>query len=387
MMRRPDFIPQADPKASYLAYKEDIDSAIQGVLSNGQYMLGKETEKFEEEFASYIGIAFGVGVASGTDALEISLRALDIGHGDIVITVSHTAVATVAAIERCGATPLLVDINPSTFTMDPNCLEETIKTFLSNKSKQADGLKAIIPVHLYGHPADMPSILNIARKYNLRVIEDCAQAHGAEIDSRKVGSFGDLAAFSFYPTKNLGAMGDGGIVVTDSQKLRQKLSALRQYGWEERYISSIPGINSRLDELQAAILRVKLKYLNRDNKRRKEIAEFYTQNIDRSFISPPCVNENYSHVYHQYVIKTENRPYLVDLLKDHFIGFAIHYPKPVHLQPAYSGRVLIRGTGFSHTEKISREILSLPIYPQMTDEDIHRVGRALFSFKLNNHQI
>ena len=376
-MHKNNLIPQTDPKAGYLAYKKQIDSAIRDVLESGWYILGKQVEAFEQEFASYIGAHFGTGVASGTDAIEIALRALDIGPGDLVFTVSHTAVATVAAIQRCAATPVFVDIDEQTFTMDPSRLESTIQSIISG-SLAIKGLpKAIVPVHLYGHPADMISIMDIAQRYNLHVVEDCAQAHGAKIDSKNVGAFGEIGAFSFYPTKNLAAIGDGGAVVTSSKQLQEKLIALRQYGWEKRYISSTSGINSRLDEIQAAILRIKLTDLNDDNEKRKKIAHAYTQAIEKTAISHPNEWGNITHVYHQYVIRTKKRAELIRHLEKNSIATAIHYPLSVHLQPAYKSADLTDEPNLTITEKISQEILSLPMYPQMTDEQVQRIVNAL----------
>jgi len=380
-MNNIDFIPQVNPKAGYLAHKDEIDTAIRNVLESGWYILGQEVGAFEKEFASYIGVAFGIGVASGTDALEISLRALDIGPGDLVFTVSHTAVATVAAIVRCGATPVLVDIEQATFTMNPDHLERTIKSINNGQSSIKGRPRAVIPVHLYGHPADVVAIMDIAQKYHLYVIEDCAQADGAEISGQKVGSFGQMAAFSFYPTKNLGAFGDGGMVVTNSQKLQQKLLALRQYGWEKRYVSSMPGINSRLDELQAAISRVKLGYLKTDNIRRRKIAKAYTQAVVKTKILAPQEAENITHVYHQYVVRIKERDSLIQHFKKNSITIAIHYPMPVHLQPAYKDRINIGKGGLPLTEKVCQEIVSLPMFPQMTDAQVERVVKVLLSWQ------
>ena len=279
------FIPQANPKAGYLALKTEIDAAIHRVMESGWYILGGEVREFEKEFAAYVGMPHAVGVASGTDALELALRGFKIGSGDLVFTVSHTAVATVAAIERCGATPVLIDIDPQTFTISPDQLEQTAKE-LSQTPRFAKCLKAIIPVHLYGHPADLPAILDIARKYGMVVIEDCAQAHGAKLQNRMVGSWGDIGAFSFYPTKNLGCFGDGGMLVCKDLKIAERVRALREYGWQERYLSSFPGINSRLDELQAAILRVKLAKLDENNQRRREIAGIYDGALATTAVYP-----------------------------------------------------------------------------------------------------
>jgi len=380
-MQNNNFIPQANPKASYLALKDEIDKVVHNVLDSGWYILGKQVKAFEKEFAAYIGVDFCVGVGSGTDALEIALRVADIGPGDLVFTVSQTAVATVAAIERSGAAPVLVDIDQTTFTMDPNHLERAFNSVNNGQSPFKGRPKAIIPVHLYGHPVDMASITSIARKHNLTVIEDCAQAHGAAISGQKVGSFGEMGAFSFYPTKNLGAIGDGGAVVTNNQELQEKLLALRQYGWEERYISSFSGISSRLDELQAAILRVKLKYLDRDNERRRQIAESYTETLSNSDKLAPRAKRNVTHVYHQYVVRTKHRNSLLESLKKRAIGSAIHYPQPVHLQPAYKDNSFTGKGGLPVTEKICKEILSLPMYPQLSDAHVQRVANALLEYQ------
>jgi len=372
---------QANPKASYLAQKDEIDIAIRDVLDSGWYVLGRQVEVFEKEFAAYTGVDFCVGVASGTDALEIALRAAHVGPGDLVLTVSHTAVATIAAIERSGAKPVFVDVNDVTFTMDPGHLERTLDIVSSGRSGVRGRPKAIIPVHLYGHPADLTSIMAIARNRQMIVIEDCAQASGAMIGTKKVGSFGDMASFSFYPTKNLAAIGDGGAVVTDNKALYEKLVALRQYGWVERYVSSISGINTRLDELQAAILRVKLKKLDSGNERRREIARAYAHAEGQIKISHPQTVRNATHVYHQYVVRTKQRDLLVKHLRKNSIGTAIHYPLPVHLQPAYKDIFKSKVNSLSVTERICGEILSLPMYPQLSDDQVQRVVNALSTYR------
>ena len=258
-------IPQTDPHANYHAHRTEIDAAVQRVLDSGWYILGEEVVAFEREFADYVGASHAVGVASGTDALELALRACGVGAGDLVFTVAHTAVATVAAIELTGATPLLVDICPHSYTMDADCFQAALRDPPPGRPR------AVVPVHLYGHPADMPSICRIAMEYGLYVVEDCAQAHGAVIDGRTVGAWGHMAAFSFYPTKNLGALGDGGAVVSGDAGMAEKVRALRQYGWRKRYVSAAPGGNSRLDPLQAAILRAKLPHLHSENGDRKSV--------------------------------------------------------------------------------------------------------------------
>ena len=370
-MPAPTLLVPADPKASYLAHKDEIDEAIHRVLDSGWYILGQEVAGFEKEFAAYIGVGNAIGVASGTDALEIALRSCGIGPGDDVITVSHTAVATVAAIELAGATPILVDIDPCTYTMDPNRLEDTIK------QQGAGRLKAIIPVHLYGHPADMAAIMDIAGRHGLSVIEDCAQSHGAAIGDRKTGTWGHLSAFSFYPTKNLGALGDGGAVVTNDPALAQRLRQLREHGFRERYVSHLSGMNTRLDELQAAILRVKLQYLRTENARRLQIARIYGASLSGTTLVLPQLHAKVDHVFHLYVVRSTHRDGLKAFLKENSVGTSIHYPVPVHLQPAYHARAVIGRGGLEHTEQVCREILSLPMYPQMTDEQVQRTSHLI----------
>jgi dTDP-4-amino-4,6-dideoxygalactose transaminase len=375
------FLPPADPKANYLAHKEEIDQAIGRVLDSGWYILGQEVTAFEQEFAQYLGVGHAIGVASGTDALEIALRACGVGIGDAVITVSHTVVATVAAIELVGATPILVDIDRKTFTLDPNRLEEAIA------QHQGSRVKAIIPVHLYGHPADLPAIMEIARRHDLYVIEDCAQSHGAAIQGRKTGGWGHLAAFSFYPTKNLGALGDGGAVTTDDPQLAQQVRLLREYGWRQRYISDFAGMNSRLDEIQAAVLRVKLQYLDKENAQRRHLAEIYNDLLSATPLILPQISRDVDSAYHQYVVKSENRDRLRDFLKANSVGTLIHYPVPVHRQPAYQDRVGIGSGGLPETEKVCQEILSLPMYPQMTNTQAQQVAELIAGWRSSDTRL
>jgi dTDP-4-amino-4,6-dideoxygalactose transaminase len=372
----PSFIFPADPKLNYLAHKDEIDEAVHRVMESGWYILGKEVVAFEEEFATYIGARSAIGVGNGTDALHLALRTCGIGPGDGVITVSHTAVATVAAIQLVGARAILVDIDADTFTMDLNRLERAVIDF-KEPSKGYGQLKAIIPVHLYGQPAAMEGVMEIANAHSLYVIEDCAQSHGASIDGKKTGTWGHLGAFSFYPTKNLGALGDGGAVVTNSLKLAEKARLLREYGWRERYISEIQGMNTRLDELQAAILRVKLRYLDGENLRRQELASIYDASLANTSVLTPRLQNRFRHVYHQYVVRHQHRDSLREFLKANSIGTLVHYPMPVHLQPAYRfGSVVVSGD-LAKTEHTAREILSLPMHPQMTDQQARRVGEVV----------
>jgi len=362
-------IPCANPRAQYAARKTAIDEAIAGVLDRGSYVLGEETRAFEGEFAAYVGARFGIGVGNGTDALHIALRACGVGPGDEVITVSHTAVATVAAIELSGANAVLVDIRPDTYTLDPARLEGVINA----------RTKAIIPVHLYGEPADLTEILDVAGRHGLRVIEDCAQAHGAAYSGRRVGSWGDLGCFSFYPTKNLGALGDGGMVVTSSPKLAEQVRLIREYGWSQRYISAVPGCNSRLDELQAAILRVKLRTLDGDNAARARLAARYSERLDGSCVTLPTCAADRTHVYHLYAIRSDRRDALRRFLTERGIGTLVHYPVPVHLQPAYRGR--LRGADrVPEAELAAEQIVSLPMYPELDLGDVELVADAVAAF-------
>ena len=363
----------ANPLAQYEAHRGEIDVAIQGVLAGGRYILGTEVHSFEAEFAAYVGVRFAVGVGSGTEALHVTLLACGVGPGDEVITVSHTAVATVAAIELCGAVPVLMDIEPDYYTMDP----ARVETAITSKTK------AIIAVHLYGQPADLAPILQIARRHGMRVIEDCAQAHGARYNGKPVGSWGDLACFSFYPTKNLGAIGDGGMIVTDDAELAGRVRHLREYGWVERYVSHIPGLNSRLDEIQAAVLRVKLRYLDADNARRLRLTALYDRGLEGASVGRPACRANGTHVYHLYVVRSHRRDALQAFLKSRDIGTLVHYPVPVHLQPAYKGRLPI-GEGLPESERAAQEVLSLPIYPGLADSDVQAVIEAVGSFSPGN---
>lgn len=369
----PILVPQSDPKAGYLAHRSEVDAAIKRVLESGWYILGREVAAFEQAFAAYVGVSHAIGVGSGTDALELSLRACGVGPGDIVFTVSHTAVATVAAIELVGATPVFVDIDPATYTMDPNSLETAMARPPAGKPK------AVIPVHLYGQPADMPAITELAHRYSLYVIEDCAQSHGANLAGRMTGGWGDIAAFSFYPTKNLGAFGDGGMVVTNDASLAERVQLLRQYGWRRRYVSDIPGGNSRLDELQAAILKVKLSYLESENFRRIELAELYNSLLKGTSLLLPTTRSGALHVYHQYVVRSSQRDTLAAHMKQEGVGTITHYPVPIHLQPAYLGR-LTKAVPLPHTEEAAREVLSLPMFPQLTEAQVHRVCAAVVQF-------
>ena len=358
-----------NPKAQYTAHKSEIDAAIQGVLQNGQYILGEETTKLEEEFSDYIGVEYGVGVGSGTEALHLALAACGVSRGDEVITASHTAVATVAAIELIGAQPVLVDIEPDYYTLNPDSLEEVVNS----------RTKAIIPVHLYGQPANLEPILEISRRRNLYLIEDCSQAHGAIYQGKRVGAWSHMACFSFYPTKNLGALGDGGMVVTNDHTLAGKVRLLREYGWKEKFKSDLPGWNSRLDEIQSAILRVKLKHLEEDNDLRRHWATLYMEGLKSCDVALPKVRSDSTHVYHQFVVGSPRRDALQKFLVDRGIGAQIHYPMAVHQQPAYCNR-LGTSTDLGITEKTVEEILSLPMYPELTKGEVEKIIGTVRAF-------
>jgi len=365
-------IPLINPKASYLDGKEEIDAAIARVMESGRYILGQEVAAFEQEFAAYIGARYGIGVGSGTEALHIALKACGIQPGDEVITVSHTAVATVAAIQLCGARPVLVDIDPQTLVIDANRIERAITS----------RTKVILPVHLYGNVADMQTIRSIAERHGLRIVEDCAQSHGATYNGKKSGAWGSVAAFSFYPTKNLGAFGDAGMVVTNDPEFSDRIRLLREYGWRRRYVSEIPGLNSRLDELQAAILRVKLKHLEQWNEERRKKAEIYTERLAPLGIICPSEGLGVKHVYHLYVIRTKERDALQGFLKKKGIQTLIHYPVPIHLQEAYKDLGYRQGD-LPVTEQYSLEILSLPLFPGIRESEMEEVIQSIRSFMKN----
>lgn len=368
-------IPQANPGAGYRALKTEIDAAVARALSSGWYVLGAELRAFEAEFAAWLGAAAVVGCGNGTDAIALALRGLGCGPGCTVVTVSHTAVATVAAIEMAGATPLLIDIDPLHYTMDPDALRQV----LENPPPGLPPIRAVVPVHLYGQPADLDRIVPLCRQHHVALIEDCAQAHGARLHGRRVGTFGDAAAFSFYPTKNLGALGDGGAVATADPDLAARVAALRQYGWREHYISDEIGVNSRLDELQAAILRVKLSHLDRSNARRADIAAAYDQSLQGIPLGPPARRAGATHVFHLYVVRSDARDSIQEALRRKAVGTGVHYPVPVHLQPAYAGRVAMPAAGCPVTELIARQVLSLPVYPELTDDQLATIRAALSS--------
>jgi dTDP-4-amino-4,6-dideoxygalactose transaminase len=362
-------IPAVDLEAQYLSIQAEVDAAVAQVLASGQYILGPETEGFERDFAGFCGAAQAVAVASGTDALQLALRACGIQPGDEVITVAHTAAATVAAVELAGVRPLLVDIDPRRYTLDPACLAAVLTA----------RTRAIMPVHLYGCPADLEPIMDFAHRHGLLVIEDCCQAHGAVYHGRPVGTWGQAAAFSFYPTKNLGGFGDSGAVVSNDVAVSERARALRQYGWVERNRSDLKGLNSRMDELQAAVLRVKLPHLQAWNERRRALAAQYSSLLEDCGVILPFEPQDTRHVYHQYVLRHPQRDALRNHLASQGIGTLIHYPLPVHLQPAYAD-LKLRSGSLLESEVAAREVLSLPIRPEMSEEDVAQVCAAVRDF-------
>lgn len=355
----------ADLKKEYLSISDELNFNIQKVLNSGFYVLGEEVKKFEEDFSRYMGTNYAVGVNSGSDALFLALKSIGVGKGDEVITVSHTFTSTVDAIFRNCAKPVFVDISPDTYCMDVLKIEEKI----------TEKTKAILPVHLYGHPVDMDPICKLKKDYGLYVIEDACQAHGAEYKGKKAGSIGDMGCFSFYPTKNLGAYGDGGAIITDNEELKEKLIRMRNYGQSEKYHHDFVGINSRLDELQAVILQTKLKYLDRWIESRRKNAEIYTELLQGSDVIVPVEKSYAKHAYHLYVIMSKNRDYLKKKLLKNNIQAQIHYPIPVHKQKAYLN--LNNDFSLKTTDQISNEVLSLPLHPWMDCEEILKITDCL----------
>ncbi len=365
-------VPFVDLKAQYKSIETEVQKAIKKVFDKSDFILGEELKLFEEEFAAYCGAKYCVGVASGTEALWLALLALGIKKGDEVITAANTFIATALAITMAGAKPVLVDIDPKTYNIDPRLIEEKI----------TEKTKAIIPVHLYGQPAEMEEINKIAKKYGLFVLEDACQSHGAIYKGKRCGSLGDAAAFSFYPAKNLGAYGDGGAVVTNSTEIAEKIRMLRDYGQKEKYHHLVKGYNSRLDTLQAAILRVKLKKLDEWNKKRMEAAEQYHQLLKKEDIVLPEIAPDRTHVFHLYVIRIKRRDHARKFLEKNGISTGIHYPIPIHLQPSFK-EIGYKEESFPVTETYSKEVLSLPLYPEIKREQIEYVSQKIEEFFSN----
>ncbi|WP_448382590.1 DegT/DnrJ/EryC1/StrS family aminotransferase [Desulfosoma sp.] len=359
-------VPFVDLKVQYEQIKGEIHEAISSVLESCQFVLGPFVSAFEEAYAAYCGVRYAVGVNSGTSALHLALLAAGVGPGDEVITVPFTFVATVAAIRYTGARPVFVDIDPRTYTMDVRSLERSVTA----------ATKAVIPVHLYGHPAEMDTIRDIARRNGLVVIEDAAQAHGAEYRGRKVGSLGDMGCFSFYPGKNLGAYGEGGAVVTNSPEYDRILRMLRDWGGERKYEHVLKGYNYRMEALQGAILSVKLRYLHQWTEARRERARLYTSLLRDTDLAVPVEMADSKHVYHIYAVRTHQRDALQKVLADHNIQTGIHYPYAVHLLPAHSDLGYKPGD-FPHAEAAAREVLSLPMYPELPEEAVKQVCEVI----------
>lgn len=359
-------VPFADLSRGTRELRAEIDGAIGRVLDRGWFVLGEEGAAFEEEFAAVVGAKHAVGVASGTDAIELALRALDVGPGDDVVTQANTCIPTISAIERSGARPVLCDVEPEGGTVSLTSLERALTS----------ATRAIVPVHLYGQCGDMEPLRALAAERAIPIVEDCAQAHLATYRDRVVGTMGDLGAFSFYPTKNLGALGDGGAIVTSDDTLADRLRLLRQYGQSGRYEHIQRGVNSRLDEVQAAILRAKLPRLRAGNTRRNEIAAVYDAALEGTALRPPARFPARSHAFHLYVIRTPDRDRVQRHLADRGVGTLIHYPRPVHGHPGYKD-LGDAGVDLSNSERMAREVLSVPLFPELTDDEVTYVAEAL----------
>lgn len=363
-------VPFIDLKAQFAALEGELMPAIRGVLEQTNFILGKPVEDFERAFADYSECEHAVGVASGLDAIKLALRALDIGPGDEVITAANTFIATALGISAAGAKPVLVDIDEKTYNLDPALVEQAV----------TPQTKAIMPVHLYGQPADMDPLLDIARRHELAIIEDASQAHGARYKGRRVGSFGAVSAFSLYPGKNLGAYGDGGIITTRRGDLAERLAVLRNYGSKVKYYHLVKGENSRLDTLQAAVCGVKLKHLDDANARRRSHAARYTERLaDLGEIVCPHMSDEVEHVFHLYVLRVQNRDAFMEFLKSRGVATIIHYPIPIHLQEAYQEADWHEGQ-FPITEQCAKEIVSLPMFPELTDDQIDYVTDCIREF-------
>lgn len=363
-------VPFLDLRPAHDALREELAAAMQRVVASSQYVLGPEVEAFEQEFAGFCGARHCVGVGNGMQAIELLLRTLGVGPGDEVVTVSHTAFPTAAAISATGATPVFVDVDRDTFCMRPDALAESFSA----------RTRAVLPVHLYGRCAEMDSILALARQADVPVVEDAAQAHGASYRGQRAGTLGVAAAFSFYPTKNLGALGDAGAVVTDNDQLALGVRRLRNYGEESKYVNVVPGYNSRLDELQAAILRVKLPHLDSWTEERRSIAALYDKLLTGAGVAPPASDAG--HAYHLYVVRSAARDALRDHLREQGVGSHVHYPTPVHSQAAYRDGGVRIPAPLEVTDRLADEVLSLPAYPGLRVDQVHMVVRALRSFSL-----
>jgi dTDP-4-amino-4,6-dideoxygalactose transaminase len=359
-------IPMVDLKRQYRAFKKEIDAAVSDVLEQTQFILGPNVSYLEKEIAAYHRLEYAIGVANGTDALLLALRACGIGEGDEVITTPFTFIATAEVVALLKAVPVFVDICPDTFNIDPRQIAEKI----------TPRTKAIVPVHLFGHPADMDPIREIAVQYHLKIIEDCAQAFGAVYKGETVGTMGDVGCFSFFPSKNLGCYGDGGMVITKNEEIARQIKMLRNHGSSVRYYHSQVGYNSRLDEIQAAILRVKFKHIDEFNKARRRVAASYCSAINNKDIVLPSAAKNFQHVYHQFTIRTPHRDALAAALAEKGIASAVYYPVPLHQQEVFLSMYDIK-LQLPRTEACAQEVLSLPIFPELTDEEINLIAQVI----------
>jgi len=358
-------IPMVDLKGQYEDLRDEIEKGFRSVLESTAFILGPNGSALEEEIAAYCGVKHAVGVASGTDALHLAIRAAGIGAGDEVITTPFTFIATAEAISYVGAVPVFVDIDPETFNLDTALVEGAI----------TEKTRAILPVHLFGQPADMAPLADLCRKYDLKLIEDCAQAFGADYGGRKAGAYGDLGCFSFFPSKNLGCYGDGGMIVTDDDHLAEEIRVLRNHGSRQRYHHHVIGYNSRLDELQAVVLRVKLKHIDVLNALRRKNAHLYTEKLAESAIVPPKEDGKGTHVYHQYTVLTEARDKIQGALSAAEIASAVYYPIPLHRQEVYQS--MCAGVSLPVAEEMTRKVLSLPMYPELGEDRITEVCRVI----------
>ena len=360
-----------EPKKQYETYKTLIQKKIYSVLNSGNYILGKEVVKLESKFQKYFNCKKAIGVKNGTDALVLSLKAIKIKKGDEIITTSHTAVATIAAIIEVGGTPVIVDVEENFFTINPKQIEKKI----SKKTK------AIIPVHIYGQCCDMNRIIKIAKKNKIFVIEDCSQSLGSKIGSKKVGTFGDMGTFSFYPTKNLGAIGDGGMIITNNNNLGKRINRLRQYGWDKNRLTLEPGINSRLDEIQAGILNIKIKDLDNANNKRIKISKYYLEKISNKLVQLPQTRPNTKHVFHIFSVLLNNRNKFIEYLKKNKINTGVHYSKPACLNKGYKEKCKFSKNDIKKTIFISNNTVSLPIYPELQKKSLIKIIKVINKFK------
>lgn len=379
-------VPVLDLKRQYKEIRDEVSKAVAEVFENQHFILGSNGASLEEECARYLGVKAAVGVASGTDAILLSLKALNLKEGDGVITTSFSFFATAGAIHNALGKPFFVDIEPKTFNMDP----AKLRNFISNDCEKREGglihkksgtpIKGILPVHLYGAACEMDEIVQIAKEHGLFILEDSCQAFGSKYKGKKVGAFGELSAFSFFPTKNLGGVGDGGMISTNSEELAKRLKKLRVHGSEQRYYHDEIGYNSRLDEIQAAVLRIKLKYLDRWNARRREVSDYYGKELSGiEEVVAPTSPGHLEHIYHQYVIRAKKRDELKDFLEKKGIGSMIYYPVPLHMQACF-GFLGYKKGDLPETEKAADEVLALPVFAELSEKEIKEVARGIGSF-------